>query len=147
MDSQPCDWAQVSATSTLQTRTLQCACVSTLDTSVAGGRIGMELHIDEIGMGLHIDENSPPHMAVLSLSRTALQRQTIEGHPGNDRHRLRAMPPASGLAASGSDKVLKTTDQHLSHVRISNVCSGREPMTKTRSQSAFTIVDSSRNLM
>jgi len=138
MDSQPCDSAQVSATSTLQTSTLQCACVSTLDTSVAGGRIGM---------GLHIDENSPTP-AVLSLSRTALQRQTIEGHPGNDRHRLRAMPPAAGLVASGSDQVLKTSsDQLLSHVRISNVCAGRAPITKTRLQSDFSIVASAHNLM
>ena len=134
MNCQPCDSVQVSATSTLQ-----CASVSTPDTSVAD---------DRVGMGLHIDENSPTHMAVLLLSRTALQRQTIEQHPENDRHRLRAMPPATGLVASGSDQVLKTSsDQLLSHVRISNVCAGRAPMSKTRLQSAFSIVASDRNLM
>ena len=138
MKCQPCDSAQVSATSTNQTSTLQRASVSTLDTSADG----------RVGTGLHIDENSPTHMAVLLLSRTALQRQTIEQHPENDRHRTRAMPPAAGLVASGSDQVLKTSsDQLLSHVRISNVCAGRAPITKTRLQSDFSIVASAHNLM
>jgi hypothetical protein len=79
-------------------------------------------------------------VGVLLLSSTALQRQTTERRPENDRHHLRAMPPATGLVASGSDTVLKTnlglrgSDQHLSHVRISNVCAGRTPMAKPRLQ-------------
>jgi hypothetical protein len=92
-------------------------------------------------------------VGVLLLSSTALQRQTTEPRPENDRRRLRAMPPATGLVASGSDKVLKTnlglrgSDQHLSHVRISNVCAGRAPLAKPRLQSAFSIVASGPNLM
>ena len=78
------------------------------------------------------------HMEHCHSSDSVLRRQTIERRPDNDRHRLRAMPPATGLVASGSDKVLKTnSDEYLSHVRISNVCARRAPMAQPRLQSAF----------
>ena len=105
-----------------------CASVST--TSIAtGGRVGE---------GLHIPANAPPRIAVLLLSSTVLERQAIERRPDNDRHRLRAIPPATGLDASGSDEVLKTnSDEYLCQVRISNVCARRAQTPKSRLQSAF----------
>ena len=78
------------------------------------------------------------HMEHCQFSDSLLQRQTIERCPDNDRHRLRAMPPATGLVASGSDKVLKTnSDEYLWHVRICNVCAQKAPVAKTRLQSSF----------
>ena len=103
---------------------------------------GKQPHKTSCGCAVFVQHRHTRYIVgVLLLSSIAVLRKTIERRPENDRHHLRAMPPADGLVASGSDKVLKTnlrgSDQHLSHVRISNVCAGRAPMAKSRLQRAF----------